>query len=44
MKELAVLTAKIYSYLTGNNNKKKIQRHKKECRKKKLNLKIINTV
>ena len=23
MKEIAVLTAKIYSYLTGNNNKKK---------------------
>ena len=44
MRELAVLRVKTYSYLTDNNKDKKAKGTKKCFIKRKLKLKIINTV
>ena len=44
MRELAALRVKTYSYLTDNNKDKKAKGTKKCVIKRKLKLKIINTV
>ena len=45
MTKFVGLRPKTYSYLIDDGSKgKKTQRHKKVCRQKKLNLKIIKTV